>query len=56
MRFGAEHTFMRLLLLEITPALPQLVSIPPPLNGATARLMRRGEAYVRFPLKLSHQY
>ena len=26
------------------------VSIPPPLNGATARLMRRGEAYVRFPL------
>lgn len=33
-RFGAEHTFMRLLLLEITPALPQLVSIPPPLNGS----------------------
>jgi hypothetical protein len=25
---------MRLLLLEITPALPQLVSIPPPLNGS----------------------
>lgn len=34
---------------ECVPLPVSVYLIPPPLNGATARLMRRGEAYVRFP-------
>jgi hypothetical protein len=32
---------------ECVPLPVSVYLIPPPLNGATARLMRRGEAYVR---------
>nr|DAF15763.1 MAG TPA: hypothetical protein [Caudoviricetes sp.] len=40
---------------ECIPLPVSVYLIPPPLNGATARLMRRGEAYMRFPLRLSHR-